>query len=221
VPPADAAPAEAPAARPSHGAGFQGSATEPLLRRALQVARPPSSDFDLDPALPRPEGRALRRAAVLLAVDLSGGAPRVILTKRSAHLRHHPGQIALPGGKLDTGEDAARAALREAREEVGLPGAEVLGSFGPHETVTGFSVTAVLALVRAPFTPVPEAGEVAEVFAVPLSHLADPGNFRVEGRRWQGRHRRYWVVPWGPYYIWGATGRVLKELAERLETARA
>jgi 8-oxo-dGTP pyrophosphatase MutT (NUDIX family) len=183
------------------------------------VARPPSSDFDLDPGLPRPEGRTLRPAAVLLAVDLSGPEPRVILTKRSAQLRHHPGQIALPGGKLDDGEDAPQAALREAREEVGLPGAEVLGTFGPHETVTGFSVTAVLALVRDPFRPVPEAGEVAEVFAAPLSHVADPRRFRVEGRRWQGRHRRYWVVSWGPYYIWGATGRVLRELAERLEAA--
>ena len=156
-------------------------------------------------------------------MGLSGPEPRVILTKRSAHLRHHPGQIALPGGKIEAGEDAATAALREAREEVGLPAgrAEVLGSFGPHETVTGFSVTAVLAVVRAPFLPVPEAGEVAEVFAVPLSHLASLGNYRVEGRRWQGRHRRYWVVPWGPYYVWGATARVLRGLAERLEAARA
>jgi 8-oxo-dGTP pyrophosphatase MutT (NUDIX family) len=196
-------------------------ATEALLRRSLLVSRPPTSDFDLDPGMPRPESRALRPAAVLLAVDLSHPSPRVILTKRSAHLRHHPGQIALPGGKIDSGEDAPAAALREAREEVGLPAAEVLGTFGPHETVTGFSVTAVLALVREPFEPVPQAGEVAEVFEAPLSHVTALNNFRVEGRRWQGRHRRYWVVPWGPYYIWGATGRVLRELAERLELARA
>lgn len=196
------------------------SLTEALLRRALGVSRGPSSDFDLDPGLPRPEGRVLRPAAVLCAVDLSGPEAQVILTKRSAHLRHHPGQIALPGGKLDAEEDAPACALREAREEVGLPSAEVLGCFGPHETVTGFSVAAVLALVREPFTPVPEAGEVAEVFSVPLSHLADLRQYRVEGRRWQGRHRRYWVVPWGPYYVWGATARVLKELAERLDAAR-
>ncbi len=198
------------------------SEAEVLLRRALAVPRAASSDFDLDPALPRPTGRELRPAAVLLAVDLTGVRAQVILTKRSAHLRHHPGQIALPGGKLDGAEDAATAALREAHEEVGLPSGqvEVLGCYGPHETVTAFSVTAVLALIRTPFVARPEAGEVAEVFSVPLSHLVRLDNFRIEGRRWQGRHRRYWVVPFGPYYIWGATARLLRGLAERMETVR-
>jgi 8-oxo-dGTP pyrophosphatase MutT (NUDIX family) len=198
------------------------SEAEPLLRRALAAPRGPSSDFDLDPGLPRPAGRELRPAAVLLAVDLTGAEARVILTKRAAHLRHHPGQIALPGGAFDPDEDAARCALREAQEEIGLPlgHCEVLGAYGPHETVTAFSVTAVLALVHRPFEPRPEAGEVAEVFAVPLAHLGAPESYRIEGRRWQGRHRRYWVVPHGPYYIWGATARLLRGLAERMEAAR-
>ena len=195
---------------------------EPLLRRALAVPRDASSDYDLDPDLPRPIGRGLRPAAVLIAVDLSGPAAQVILTKRSPHLRHHPGQIALPGGALDAGEDAVAGALREAREEIGLPlgHCEVLGSYGPHETVTAFSVTAVLAVMHAPFQVQPEAREVAEVFAVPLAHLASTANYRAEGRRWQGRHRRYWVAPWGPYYIWGATARILRGLAERTGTGR-
>jgi hypothetical protein len=63
---------------------------------------------------------------------------------------------------------------------------------------------------------VPEAGEVDEVFSVPLSHLAEPANYLVEGRRWRGRIRHYYAVPWGPYYIWGATARMLRGLAERL-----
>jgi 8-oxo-dGTP pyrophosphatase MutT (NUDIX family) len=198
------------------------SEAEPLLRRALAVPKDPSSDFDLDPHLPRPTGRELRPAAVLVAVDLSGAQAQVILTKRSPHLRHHPGQIALPGGAIDAGEDAVAAALREAQEEIGLPlgHCEVLGPFGSHETVTAFEVTPVLALMRGPFQVRPEAREVAEVFAVPLARLADPRNYRVEGRRWQGRHRRYWVVPHGPYYVWGATARLLRGLAERIEACR-
>lgn len=189
------------------------------LTRALSLDSPGSSDFDLNPDVTLPEGRRLRQAAVLIAVLIAGGRPTVILTKRSSRLKHHPGQIAFPGGKVDEGDrGSVAAALREAEEEVALPraGVEVLGTLPPHETVTGYSVTPVLGLVRNTFDPVPEAGEVAEIFQVPLAHVADPGRFVVESRQWQGRRRHYYAVPWGPYYIWGATARILRGLAERM-----
>jgi 8-oxo-dGTP pyrophosphatase MutT (NUDIX family) len=188
--------------------------TADRLRAAVAQDGAGSSDFDLNPGT-MPEGLALRPAGVLVAVT---PAERVILTKRASHLRHHPGQIAFPGGKVDPGDgDEIGAALREAGEEVGLPAgvAEVLGTLPPHRTVTGFAVTPVLALVPA-FTFVAEPGEVDEVFEVPLSHLASPANYRVEWRTWRGVKRGYYVVPWGPYYIWGATARMLRVLAERL-----
>lgn len=198
---------------------------EARLRRALAAGRDgPSggatSDGDLPGAVPPPE--PLRPAAVLVAVDLSGPEARVLLTKRAAHLRHHPGQVAFPGGRLDPGDDGpVAAALREAAEEVALPrgSAEVLGTFGPHATITGFSVTAVVALLRGPFQPVPERGEVEEAFFVPLAALMDLGRYRVERRRWRGAWRPYWVVPHGPHYVWGATARMLRALAERMEGA--
>nr|WP_050524480.1 CoA pyrophosphatase [Pseudorhodobacter wandonensis] len=189
------------------------------LRRALDQETGASSDFDLNPGVILPPGRKLRDAAVLVAVQDTGEGPRLLLTKRSSHLKHHPGQIAFPGGKLDPIDATpTAAALREAREEVGLLPASVtvLGVLPAHETVTGFTVYPILATITGAFTPVPEAGEVEEVFSVPLEFVTNPANFRIEARLWRGELRRYYAVPYGPYYIWGATARILRGLAERM-----
>jgi 8-oxo-dGTP pyrophosphatase MutT (NUDIX family) len=189
------------------------------LLAALDRPARPSSDYDLNPSVDPGPG-VLRPAGVLVAVDATrDGAPRVILTKRASALRHHPGQVAFPGGKVDRGDDGpVGAALRESQEEIGLPRdlVEVLGTLPAHRTVTGFEVTPVLALVTRPFIPVPEPGEVDEVFAVPLAHVIDPAAYLIEGRIWRGQRRRYYAVPWGPYYVWGATARILRGLADRM-----
>ncbi len=189
-------------------------------RLHLALARPAgcSSDFDLNPGLELLPNRVLRPAAVLIAVWPAPEGARLILTKRASHLKHHPGQIAFPGGRVDPGDASLQdAALREAREEVGLAqtNVEVIGSLPAHETVTGFRITPFVGRVRADFSPIPEAGEVEEVFTVPLAHVLDPARFVVERRRWLGQWRHYYAVPYGPYYIWGATARILRSLAER------
>ncbi|PTQ69714.1 CoA pyrophosphatase [Celeribacter persicus] len=189
------------------------------LRALLRDPGASSSDFDLNRGL-RPSVKAkLRPAGVLVPIRETPQGLRLILTKRSSALKHHPGQIAFPGGRVDpTDRDPVDAALREATEEIGLPRAlvEVLGGLPTHETVTQFEMFPVLGWISDDFTPVPEEGEVSEVFDVPLSHVLDPNNFAIQSRRWRGQMRSFYTVPYGPYYIWGATARILRVLAERV-----
>ncbi|MEP5153146.1 CoA pyrophosphatase [Planktotalea sp.] len=190
------------------------------IRKQLTKDHAPSSDFDLNPEISLPEGRKLRAAAVLVPLIKEKGAWHVILTMRSSALKHHPGQIAFPGGKQDDSDaDLFQTALREADEEVGLPpeNVEIIGQLPTHETVTGFTVTPIVGVLKGPFQVNPEAGEVAEVFQVPLSFLTDPTRFQIQSRRWRGKRRYYYTIPFGPYYIWGATARMLRTFAELLE----
>ena len=189
------------------------------VRRALEQPGRPSSDFDLNTHVSLPPDRKLRPAAVLAAITPGRDGYRLILTKRSSALKHHPGQIAFPGGKQDdTDADLLATAMREAEEEIGLPPSqvEVLGTLPSHETVTGFNVTPVLAYVDQPFVEKPEPGEVDEVFQVPLDHVLNLDKYIIEGRRWRGQTRRYYAVPFGPYYIWGATARMLRAWTDQM-----
>ncbi len=193
------------------------------LARALAGTGGASSDFDLNPDTVLPPGRKLRPAGVLIGLIERPGGAHLVLTKRSSRLKHHPGQIAFPGGKQEAGDDGpVGAALRETAEEIGLASdkVEVMGILPVHETVTGFNITPVLGRIRAEFTPVPEAGEVDEIFTVPFAHVADRARYSVQSRMWRGAPRHYYTVPYGPYYIWGATARILRGLADRLECAQ-
>lgn len=195
------------------------------LTRALAAEAVPSSDYDLAPEVLAllPSDRRLRPAAVLVPlVARAGGGLSVILTRRSTRLRHHPGQIAFPGGKLERGEDFWTAALREAHEEIGLTPdlvARSLGTLPRHETVTSFTVEPHVALIEQSFAPLPCEDEVAEVFEVPLGFLMEPAHYQTHARVWRGIERQYYAVPYGPYYIWGATARILKGLADRMGPA--
>ncbi|HKK97909.1 MAG TPA: CoA pyrophosphatase, partial [Marivita sp.] len=152
------------------------------LLAALSHDSAASSDFDLNPDVVLPEGRKLRPAGVLVPVMADPNGAKMLLTKRSSRLKHHPGQISFPGGKQDEGDaDVTAAALREAREEVGLPleHVTVLGTLPTHETVTGFLITPVIGWIDTPFKIIPEPGEVAEVFTVPLTHVTEKAEFSV------------------------------------------
>lgn len=168
--------------------------------------------------------RAPAHASVLVALVQQPEGLSVLLTRRTAHLNDHPGQISFPGGRAEPEDASAVAtALREAQEEIGLAPehVDVLGELPTYTTGTGFIVTPVIALVRDGFTLAADPFEVAEVFQVPLAFLMDPANHRWHSVDLGGRKREFLSMPWsGPdaageaqrYFVWGATAAMLRNL---------
>ncbi len=187
------------------------------IRAALAAPHPPaSSDFDYAPDL-RPARQKLRPAAVLIALMQGKNGLEVILTRRAAHLRNHPGQVAFPGGKVERSDPSLwAAALREAKEEIGLQAAEPLGVLQGHRSITGFEISPQVGLVTGRFIPRPDPSEVEEIFNVPLDFLLEPRHMQLHSRPWQGVERGYLAIPYGPHYIWGASARMIRNLADRM-----
>jgi 8-oxo-dGTP pyrophosphatase MutT (NUDIX family) len=161
-----------------------------------------------------------RPAAVLVAIT-DRAAPGLILTQRHEDLRTHAGQVAFPGGRIDEGEDAVAAALREAQEELGLNPALVrlLGEADPYATVTGYWVTPVIGVVPPDLELVPNPAEVADWFEAPLDFVLDPANQRQMTAEYRGRLRHYYQIDWQGRHIWGATAAMLVNLSRRIGNA--
>jgi len=157
-------------------------------------------------------------AAVLIAIT-DRPEPGVILTVRREHLRTHAGQVAFPGGRLDPGEDARQAALREAHEELLLdPGAvDLIGAIEPYRTVTSYVVTPVIGVVPPDLPLSPHEHEVADWFEAPLAHLLDPANQQLRSALFQGQTRHYYEIIWNERRIWGATAAMIVNLSRRLK----
>lgn len=163
----------------------------------------------------------IARAAVLIAVtdrpDSQGG-PTIILTQRPRTMRDHPGQVAFPGGKLDAGEDAIAAALREGWEELALDPAvvRVVGVTDRYQTGTGFDITPVLAVIPPDLPLVAHAREVESWFEAPLALLMDERNWTESTVFWKGAERRFYEMDHAGYRIWGVTAAICANLSRRL-----
>ena len=174
-------------------------------------------DHELNPDLAVPE--LLTPAAVLVPVVMRPGGMTVLLTQRTPHLQAHAGQISFPGGRIEPEDaDATMAALRETEEEIGLPRerVEVIGRLDTYLTRTGFDVTPVVGLVTPPFELRLDPFEVADAFEVPLAFVLDPASRERRSRAFGGVERRFWALPFGDRFIWGATAGMLVNLAELL-----
>lgn len=158
-------------------------------------------------------------AAAVLVPIVHGQQPGVLLTKRSATLRSHAGQVAFPGGRIErTDASIEAAALREAEEEVGLRSrdVELVGRLPDYLTGSGFRISPVLALLPDGLALTPAEAEVEAIFTLPLSVLLDPAAPERRRAPFRGRMREFWVWPHPEHYIWGATAAILVHLAHRL-----
>ncbi|MDH4980774.1 CoA pyrophosphatase [Hyphomicrobium sp. D-2] len=178
------------------------------------------SDYDLTPELiPTLARTPLAPAAVLVPIVTHDNVLTILLTQRTAHLKRHAGQIAFPGGRIETTDkDPVAAALRESQEEIGLDPSfvEPMGYLDVYRTQTGFRIYPVVALVSPGFTLTLDPREVDEAFEVPLAFLMDVANHQTASRQWLGAERRFHAMPFEQRYIWGVTAGILKNMHRRL-----
>lgn len=172
---------------------------------------------------PEPAPAGTRPSAVLIGIVDDGEAPRVILTERAAHLRHHAGQISFPGGRIEPGEDALGTALREAWEEVALPedSLEVIGYLPGVVTTAGFHIAPVLARLSAMPALKADPGEVKRILIEPVEELLKPENHLAVQRQHEGIDYWSWTIRHEREHIWGATARVIVQWAQLADPKKA
>lgn len=156
-------------------------------------------------------------AAVLIAMT-EREEPGMLLLHRPSSMRAHPGQVAFPGGRIDTGETAIEAALREANEELGIDPqcVRVIGTGDLYRTGSGYEITPVLAVVPADIAIRPNPAEVSQWFEAPVNFVLDPANQVPRTVEWEGQNREYVEIRWQGHRIWGVTGAIITHLAHRL-----
>lgn len=202
--------------------------TAALLQERLADTRAPEDPSDVVmppgserwPAFMRERvARSLSPAGVLIPVFERVAGLSVLLTQRSAELKHHAGQVSFPGGRMEEHDrDVVQTALREAHEEVGIPpeAVAVVGYLPPMPTVTGYAVTPVVGLVTDEVRLRIDRTEVEYAFEVPLAFLLDHRNARALEREYQGRRIPTVEFHYEGERIWGATAHMLIELSKIL-----
>jgi len=164
-------------------------------------------------------GATPRRPAAVLIGIRDDREQRVVLTVRTDTLQQHAGQVAFPGGRVEPDDvDVVATALRESEEEIGLDASMVtpLGFLEAFETISGYSVTPVVARIAANAVLKPDPGEVAEVFEVPFAFFLEPANLRRYTMDFRGHRREMVEFLHAGYRIWGVTAAILYNLLKRM-----
>jgi len=176
-------------------------------------------DLDLDPVLWERAGVAATKLAAVLVPIVERSEPTVLLTQRTADLASHAGQISFPGGRIEPNDESpVAAAMREAKEEVGLAPTlmEPIGYLDLYLTFSGFRILPTVARVKPDFSLTINPSEVVDAFEVPLQFLMTPANHQRKSRDWKGITRDYYAMPFGDRYIWGITAGILRNLYDRI-----
>jgi len=161
----------------------------------------------------------LKQAAVLIPLICYQNHMEILLTKRAEHLTHHGGQVSFPGGKAEVDdENLIATAIREANEEISLPteAIEIIGQLHPYQTISGYIVTPIVALINEDVDYVADENEVSEIFQVPLKHFLSAENRHSVTIMQRGRSHQVHFMPYKNYNIWGATAAMLNDLALHL-----
>jgi 8-oxo-dGTP pyrophosphatase MutT (NUDIX family) len=205
-------------------ADFRARAATRLLAKAPANAFDPDiiplmGDHRLAERVAPDDGALHRPAAVLIPIIARPEGATMLLTKRSAHLKDHAGQVAFPGGKMDQNEsDPVETALREAEEEIGLGHRyiEPIGYLEPYLSSTGFTIVPVVAAIDPSHHLSLDPNEVELTFEVPLIFLMNPIYHETHSREWRGALRQYYAMPYKDHYIWGVTAGIIRNLYEKV-----
>ncbi len=194
------------------------------LEERLRAPKPgPAAQISMAPR-PRYGGRIYTevedtclKAGVLVLIYPKPEGFNLVLIRRTVTVLHHKDQIGLPGGQLEDAENLEQAALRETREEIGVPANEIkiIGTLTPlYIPPSNFCIYPFVGAMDTPPSFLIDPAEVAEIIEVPLAHLEDPTSSRLEIWTIDGRHVEVPFFEFGPHKIWGATAMVLAELLE-------
>jgi len=162
---------------------------------------------------------SLIESAVLVALTEKNNQLNILFTKRAQHLKHHGGQISFPGGKVEPSDLSLTAtALREAQEEINLHpnNVEVIGQLHPYQTITGFRITPIVAILKPDSAMTMDKNEVEEIFFVPIQHFFNENNnYSIDMQHKTGNHKVHFM-PYKQHNIWGATAAIINDLSKHL-----